>query len=72
VTHNTTHAGTVGWLTLAVAVLVWDKRAEESLSHAFSRAPKPLTAVIWGITTAHLFGILPHQVDPFYRYVERR
>lgn len=64
-THNTTHAGTVGWLTLAATVLVWDKRAEETLSHAFLRAPKPLTAIVWGVTTLHLFGYLPAGYDPF-------
>lgn len=65
-------AGTVGWVGLTAYVAVWDAYAPETLSGAFGRAvlhPKARWPVValWGLTTAHLFGVLPRRYDPIAR-----
>lgn len=66
------HAGTYGWAALALGVLVFDRYAPETLSHAVDRAlerPHGRYAAIGGIviTAAHLLNIIPDQYDPFVR-----
>lgn len=74
-------SGTTGWVLLASFVVGWDigvalRGGGETLSSSFRRAllhPKARWPVIvaWGITTAHLFGRLPRNLDPFY-FVARK
>jgi hypothetical protein len=61
-----------GWVALAAFVAAWDLTQEETLSAAFRRTPTPIKTLAWGVTTAHLFGVLPRQIDPFYLLVDRR
>lgn len=61
--------GTIGWFGLTAYVIAWDMFAHETLSGAFGRAvlhPRARWPVIlaWGVTTAHLFGVLPSRYDP--------
>lgn len=60
----------VGWLGLAAYVVAWDYAMSgwegSSLTHGFQHARcRPALVVLWGITTLHLFGLLPKNVDPF-------
>lgn len=65
--------GGVAWCYLAAAVLAWDLLAadEQTLSEAFRRSREhPASAVavgvIWGMLTAHLWGLLPQRADPLH------
>lgn len=65
-------AGTWGWIGLTAYVTLWDSFANETLSGAFKRAvlhPRARWPVIaaWGVTTAHLFKVLPPRADPIAR-----
>lgn len=60
----------VGWLGLVVYVAAWDYAVAgssgASLTYGFQHAPhRDLLVLAWGITTLHLFGLLPRNVDPF-------
>lgn len=57
---------------IAVGAVAWDAYAPETLSGAFSRgrrhpAGRILVPAGWLVLTAHLFGALPPQVDPFHQ-----
>lgn len=61
--------GKDGWVVIAVFVTVWDLRTSDSLSAAFLRGHHKhgsLVITAYVVTTAHLFGNQPAQVDPFY------
>lgn len=63
--------GHIGWFAISAFVAVWDYKAEETLSSAFSRGldnekTKPWVIGTWAVTTAHLMRWIPEQVDPFY------
>lgn len=54
----------IGWLAIGALVAVWDvtnRRSLSSYAHAHPRA----TAVLGGVTLAHLLDVLPDWVDPF-------
>lgn len=63
----------VGWLGLALYVAAWDYAMSgtegSSLTYGFqhvqARRHRHLIALGWGITTLHLFGLLPRRADPF-------
>lgn len=55
-----------GWIVLAAFVLAWDLRAPETLSTAFSRAPRAVQVLATGLTVAHLLDVLPDRCDPFH------
>ena len=62
--------GMRGWLATAFVVLAADILDETTLSESFrefSRTPHGLviTSASWAVLTAHLFGILPPEYDPF-------
>ncbi len=62
--------GNTGWPIILGACALWDVKMPETLSSAFSRSLREhpvLTAGAWAVTSAHLFGLLPDQVDPFKR-----
>ena len=66
-------SGTIGWAFLSAYVVAWDLVAlfsgHETLTSAFWRGTHhpvsrlPVT-VVWLVTTAHLFGVLPARMDP--------
>lgn len=60
--HNA-HAG-FGWLAVVALVGAWDLLNLRSLS-SFARAHRSITAVIGGVTLAHLLDVLPDGLDPF-------
>lgn len=73
--RNRNHAGTLGWAVLGAAVIAWDALAPETLSHAFARGmenryARPAIIGAVAVTAAHLFDMLPSQVDPFDNSVE--
>lgn len=62
----------IGWLGLVAYVVAWDfglgAWEGTSLTYGFQHVQpyeRALLAVVWGITTLHLFGALPKSVDPF-------
>lgn len=61
-----------GWAGLAAFVVIADVTGERTMSEAFqvtSRHPVAGPAVLlgWGVLTAHLFGVIPPQLDPLHR-----
>lgn len=75
---NHEKAGTAGWAGLAVGVYLFDKYSPESLTSAFARArehehPFVRAAAIGAlaVTAAHLMGVIPRELDPFYSLTER-
>jgi hypothetical protein len=63
-------AGTRGWLAMALVALAVDVLDETTLSESFrdySRTPsgRVVTSAGWVVLTAHLFGLLPPEYDPF-------
>lgn len=74
--HNETNQGSVGWALLAGGVLLWDRLAEETLSHAFQRGlnnslSRPFCLGALAVTAAHLLDVIPEKTDPFYLFFER-
>ena len=70
--------GTAGWAAIGGFVVAFDLLSNESLTHAFERAResdnmavKALALGTLAVTTAHLVGVIPRQVDPFYRILDR-
>jgi len=59
--HN---PGFNGWAAVVVTVIIAEVMDTRTMSSAF-RAAAPVSHILWGITTAHLFGILPQKADPF-------
>ena len=62
--------GMRGWLATGLVVLAADILDETTLSEAFrgySRTPsgRIVTSAGWAILTAHLFGLIPPEYDPF-------
>lgn len=67
---------TKGWLGLAAYVAAWDLLAPETLSVGFADAvhhPRRRWQVLaaWAFITAHLFCVLPPQVDPLRNLTRR-
>jgi hypothetical protein len=62
---NRRHPGVDGWLAVAAVVLAAEALDEKTMSSAFKSLPLPVRLTCWGIATAHLFGLLPEQADPF-------
>lgn len=72
-------SGAWGWLGLAGFVFAYDTivlaHGQETLTSAFGRAMQhpvrrwPVVA-LWGVTTLHLFGVLPRSADPFHLYAK--
>lgn len=65
--------GKAGWVYVTVGVAAWDLLVEEDelLTVAFRRALETRSGKIfvcssWGILTAHLFGVLPENIDPIH------
>lgn len=73
------HVGAAGWAAIGAFVVAFDVLSNESLTRAFERAResdnRAIRALALGglaLTTAHLVGgIIPREVDPFYRLVDR-
>lgn len=68
--------GLVKWATLGACVGVLEFVGEESLTHAFERAldHKVMKYVALGglaLTGAHLLGVLPREIDPYYMMQDR-
>lgn len=60
--------GSVGWLIMLVYIVVWDMKADETLSDAFYRAfenpfHKWWVIAVWLIITLHLFKLVPKKYD---------
>jgi hypothetical protein len=71
--HNETSVGSVGWALLAGGVFLWDKLAEESLSHAYKRGihnslSRPFCLGALAVTAAHLLDVIPHEPVEFDPY----
>lgn len=63
------HNGRHGWWLLAVVIFLWDFLASETMSAAFERNRRhPLLTIGWAALTAHLYGVLPHRIDPIVRF----
>jgi hypothetical protein len=61
-----------GWVALALLVAAADYTGSRTMSDVFrnasrSRIGRPLMILGWGTLTAHLFGIIPSQYDPFHK-----
>lgn len=72
VSRNETHDGNWGWAGVAAGVLVFDLLSEESMSHAFSRYPKPVAIGALALVGAHLLDVIPEHLDPidnFFKHV---
>lgn len=70
--RSESHVGTLGWVGLAAGVVLFDRYAPETLSHAVDRAlerPVGRYAAIGAvaITAAHLLNLIPENYDPFCR-----
>jgi hypothetical protein len=66
-----------GWVALALLVAAVDATGSKTMSDCFrtaSRHPiaRPVVAVGWGVLTAHLFGLIPPQYDPFHQLTALR
>jgi hypothetical protein len=59
----------LGWIGIAALVGMWDLVNNRSLT-SFARRHKVGTAIIGGITLAHLLGLLPDMLDPFWWVAE--
>jgi hypothetical protein len=64
--------GAAGWVSVGAVVIAAEIIDARTMSEAFlagSRHPVagPVIIASWGILTAHLFGVIPRQYDPFYR-----
>lgn len=75
-THNETKFGSVSWALLAGGVFLLDKLGEESLSHAFQRGlhnshSRPFILGALAVTSMHLLDVIPHEIDPFYKLIDR-
>lgn len=62
--------GVRGWLFLGAVVLAADLLDEATLSETFkdfsrTRGGRVITCAGWAILTAHLFGAIPSEFDPF-------
>lgn len=60
--------GAVGWVVMAIYILIWDIMSKETLSSAFYRAlESPLhrwwVIFIWVVITLHLFKLVPKKYD---------
>lgn len=64
-----------GWSLLVVYVIAWDwgvahRMHGETLTAGFARVPRGhwrrALVGVWGVTTLHLFGLLPSKLDPFH------
>jgi hypothetical protein len=56
----------VGFCSPAL-ILAWDLVAPETLSAAFARAPRWVAVGSTAVVCAHLFDLLPEQVDPLHQ-----
>ena len=59
------------WLSLAALIVAWDLLEEDQLTHAFRRAPRPLTCVVCAVVVGHLYGVLPKRYDPIQLALSR-
>lgn len=62
------HLGTAGWVGFFALAGAFDVLSPETLSQASRRAFKahPIaTTALYGVTTAHLAGVIPDRLDPF-------
>lgn len=69
-THNESKVGSVGWALLVGGVFLFDKLAEESLTHAFQRGihnsqSRPFVLGALAVTACHLLDVIPERYDPF-------
>lgn len=58
----------LGWALLIGSIAVYDCVAPETLSSGFRRgleAHRGLVIGAWALTSAHLFGLIPEELDPF-------
>lgn len=67
--------GKYAWVALAAGVVAYDLLGNDTLSASFRRGAenphtRPLVYGALGVTAAHLAGILPTQIDPFYLALE--
>ena len=53
-----------GWAAVIATVITAEILDARTMSSAF-RASAPVSYILWGITSAHLFGLLPKRADPF-------
>lgn len=61
-----------GWLALVLLVAAADFTGSKTMSDAFRTASRhpitgPCLAIGWGYLTAHLFGVIPLELDPLHR-----
>lgn len=63
---NHERVGTAGWIGLIGYVALWDKIAPETLTHAFKRYDTAVRVGAVAVTAAHLMGVIPRRIDPFY------
>ena len=68
--------GVFKWAALAATIAVLEFVGEESLTNSFDRAmkhPKMRYVALGalGITGAHLLGVLPKEIDPYYYIADR-
>ena len=71
--------GHIAWIGLIVYVTIYDliamRRGMTTLSaefHSLSRTKywKYLLLAVWGVTTGHLFRVLPKKLDPFRSWIQ--
>lgn len=68
--------GKYAWAALVAGIAAYDLISEDSLTASFRRgAENPRTSPFvygaLGMTAAHLCGILPRHLDPFYLLIDK-
>ena len=64
--------GAAGCVSVGAVVIAADVMDARTMSEAFRAASKhpvagPVMLASWSVLSAHLFGFIPQQYDPFYR-----
>lgn len=60
-----------GWAWIGGFVIVWDLSQDDQLSHAFRRAPKPVTIATCAIVLGHLYEVIPKRYDIIHIVLSR-
>lgn len=69
-------SGKYAWAAIGAFVAAYDLLSHDSLTASFRRgAENPITCPLvygaLGVTAAHLAGVLPRSIDPFYLLIDK-
>jgi hypothetical protein len=68
-------SGKWAWATIGAFVTAYDLFSDDSLTASFRRGAenprtRPLVYGALGVTAAHLAGVIPRSIDPFYLVID--